>query len=295
MPKPFDATLKVMLEAGPADWLALAGLPVRPAVVIDSDVSAVSAASDKVIEVRDEPPWLFDLNFQTGPDASLPRRVHLYNALLHERHKHPVRSAVVLLTRDANLSAIDGRYVRRFPGEDPYLDFKYQVIRVWELSPEPLLTGGLATLPLAPISAIGRTELPAVVRRMGERLAQPALASVAPELWTASSILMGLKYERALIQRLVHEVRGMAESVTIQIFEEWGALKRARKSILRMGAMKIGTPAPDEVKQRIEAIDDLNRFDELELRLFQVNSWDDLLAEPGPAKRAKAPRRKKSS
>src|SRR4051812_2353909 len=119
MALPFDATLKAMLEAGPADWLALAGLPVRPAAVIDADVSAVSAASDKVIRAEDDPPWLFDLNFQTGPDASLPRRVHLYNTLLHERHRMPVRSAVVLLSRDANLSVLDGRYARQFPGEVP--------------------------------------------------------------------------------------------------------------------------------------------------------------------------------
>jgi hypothetical protein len=30
MPKPFDATLKMMLEAVPSDWLVLAGLPPRP-------------------------------------------------------------------------------------------------------------------------------------------------------------------------------------------------------------------------------------------------------------------------
>lgn len=121
MSKPFDATLKAMLEAGPADWLALAGHPGLAAEVIDADVSAVSAASDKVVKVAGRSPWLFDLNFQTGPDASLPRRVHLYNTLLHERHRLPVRSAVVLLTRDANLAAIDGRFARRFPGEPPYL------------------------------------------------------------------------------------------------------------------------------------------------------------------------------
>ena len=295
MAKPFDASLKMMLEAGPADWLVLTGLPVRTAVVIDSDVSAVSAASDKVIEVRDEPPWLFDLNFQTGPDASLPRRVHLYNTLLHERHKLPVRSAVILLTRDAKLSVIDGRYIRQFPGEDPYLEFRYQVIRVWELPPDVLLAGGFATLPLAPIGAVTEAELPGMIRRMGERLAEPAAVEAAPELWTASSILMGLKYEKALIQRLIQEVRGMAESVTIEIFEEWGALKRAKKTILQMGAVKFGTPPSDEVRQRIQGIDDLNRFDQLDIRLLQVNSWGELLAEPPPVKPAKVPRRKKPS
>lgn len=293
MSKPFDATLKAMLEAGPADWLALAGHPGHSAGVIDADVSAVSAASDKVVQVAGPRPWLFDLNFQTGPDASLPRRVHLYNTLLHERHRLPVRSAVVLLTRDANLSVIDGRFALGFPGEPPYLEFRYDVIRVWELDPDAILGGGLATLPLAPLGAVGRDELPGVVKRMGERLAAPGLADIAPELWTASSILMGLRYDEALIERLVSEVRGMAESVTIKIFERWGALKQAKQTLLQQGTVLFGEPS-DEVKQAVQAIDTLDRFDRLNVRLFEVESWADLLAAPPPPKPRKAPRRKKS-
>lgn len=292
MARPFDASLKVMLEAGPADWLALAGLPVRPAVVIDADVSAVSAASDKVVRVEDDPPWLFDLNFQTGPDAGLPRRVHLYNTLLHERHRMPVHSLVVLLTRDANLSVIDGHHTRAFAGEPPYLEFRYQVIRVWALPPELLLAGGLATLPLAPIGAVTTDKLPRIIRRMGERLAAPTATDVAPELWTATMILMGLKFEKALIQKLIHEVRGMAESVTIDIFKEWGAMERSRKILLQQGAELFGPPT-DEVKQQIQGVSDLDRFDELSLRLLKVKNWDELLAPPAPPPKAAKPRRKK--
>lgn len=280
MSKPFDAARKAMLECGPADWLALAGHPGRTARVIDADVSAVSAATDKVVEVSDRPPWLFDVNFQTGPDASLPRRVHLYNTLLHERHEMPVRSLVVLLTRDANLSVINGYLTRGFAGEPPYLEFRYQVIRVWELPPEPLLAGGLATLALAPLGRVTAAELPAVVRRMGERLTESAYSLRAPEVWTASSILMGLKYEEALIERLVSEVRGMAEFVTIKIFERWGAIKRAKETLIQMGTVKFGGEPSDAQREQILAIGELPRFDELNIRLLGVNSWDELLAPP---------------
>src|SRR4051794_13258183 len=106
MSKRFDATVKGLLERGPSDWPALAGFAGRQVEVIDADVSTVTAASDKVLRVRDTPPWLMDVNFQTGPDASLPRRVHLYNALLEDRHDLPVRSVVVLLRKQANLATI---------------------------------------------------------------------------------------------------------------------------------------------------------------------------------------------
>jgi hypothetical protein len=37
--------------------------------------------------------------------------------------------------------------------------------RVWQLSPEPLLTGGLPLVPLALISAVTEAELPAIIER----------------------------------------------------------------------------------------------------------------------------------
>ena len=45
-----------------------------------------------------------DLNFQAGRDADLPRRLWLYNALLHHRYRVPVHS-IVLLLRPAGLFA----------------------------------------------------------------------------------------------------------------------------------------------------------------------------------------------
>src|SRR5947199_5559051 len=139
MSKQFDATVKGLLDRGPSDWPALAGFPGRHADVIDADVSTVTAASDKVLGVRDTPPWLMDVNFQAGPDASVPRRVHLYNGLLDNRHELLVRSVVVLLSQRANLAAINGVYTRGFEGEEPHLVFRYQVIRVWELPVNSLL------------------------------------------------------------------------------------------------------------------------------------------------------------
>src|SRR5581483_1745873 len=131
MAKPFDATLKSLLEASPRDWPALAGYPAAAAEVIDADVSTISGAADKVLRIPGPPPWLMHLEFQTGPDRSLPRRVHGYNALLEDRHDLPVRSAVILLRPQADLANLTGVYERQFAEEAPYLTFRYQVIRVW--------------------------------------------------------------------------------------------------------------------------------------------------------------------
>src|SRR5436309_15338635 len=111
----FDATLKDMFEESPAAWPALVGRPARDVAVIDADVSTVTGAADKVLHIRDEPPWIHHVEFQAGPDATVPRRTNVYNAVLEDRHGLPVGSSVVLPRRESNLAVMYGRYERRLP------------------------------------------------------------------------------------------------------------------------------------------------------------------------------------
>jgi hypothetical protein len=58
MAKTYDAVLKHLVEAYPAAWLQSLGFPTTaPVRVIDADVSAVTAAADKVFWVEETPPW----------------------------------------------------------------------------------------------------------------------------------------------------------------------------------------------------------------------------------------------
>src|SRR5439155_16519455 len=117
MSKPFDATLKTLLEESPVDWPALAGHPEQTVEVIDADISTFTGATDKVLRVRGLPDWIMHFEFQSGPDATLPRRLHGYNALLEQRHDLLVRSVVVLLRRQADLANVTGVYERQFANE----------------------------------------------------------------------------------------------------------------------------------------------------------------------------------
>jgi predicted transposase YdaD len=294
MTKPFDATLKGLLEASPTDWPALAGYPVAATAVIDADISTVSGAADKVLRVQGPPAWIMHIEFQTSPDQTLPRRVHLYNGLLENRHELPVRSVVILLRPQAELSNLTGVYEGQFPGEAPYLTFRYQVLRIWQLPVGRLLAGGFGTLPLAPISAVTPAQLPGVIEQMKERLRGQPRSQVS-NLWTATYLLMGLRYEDALIERLLAEVIAMEESVTYQAIiakgEQRGALREARKMLLLQGREQFGEPPPPEATATIEAIDDLERLEQLSLRVLRATSWQELLDLPRPAPR----RRKRTS
>jgi hypothetical protein len=116
MSRPYDATLKAMLEACPSDWPALAGFRAGRTEIIDADVSTISAATDKVLRLSGGLNAIMHFEFQAGPDAGLPGRVHGYNSLFENRHGPPVHSVVVLLRPEADLRSITGRYEQRLPG-----------------------------------------------------------------------------------------------------------------------------------------------------------------------------------
>jgi predicted transposase YdaD len=192
--KRFDSTTKQLVEAHPADWLALAGLPSGPpAEVVDADLSSFTLAADKLIRVGGSEPYIGHIELQAGADPRLDRRVLMYNSVAADRHELPVRSAVFLLRPEALAPANRGR-VQDLVDPACRLEFSYRLIRVWELQVETVLAGGLGTLPLAPIAAVDRPQLPDVYRRVAARLDREAQKTRADELWLATYILSGLRY-----------------------------------------------------------------------------------------------------
>jgi hypothetical protein len=206
----------------------------------------------------------------------------------------PVASVVVLLRREANLSVLSGVYERRTPrAVKPYRIFHYQVIRVWELPVQSLLQGGLGRLALAPVSAVNEAELPGVLREMKQRVARVRDRGRLGRWWTAVYVLMGMRYQDAVVEQLLQGVLGMEESTTYQAIVRkgvaLGALEEARKILLRLGQTHFQTPPPTEVQTRVAAMQDLEQLEQLLLRVTQSQSWQELL--PAPAK----PQRRKSS
>ena len=284
----FDATLKTMLEAGPADWPRLLGLPGSDVDVIDADASTVTGAADKVLRVNGPNPYILHLEFQAGPDASKPRKLNLYNAILEDRTGLPVQTAFILLRPKAVLRAYNGVYQRTIPDRiEPYRTFRYDVMRVWEIPPEQLLCG-LGTLPLAPIGAVAESELPAVLREMKVRVGKKIPRSLVEQLWASAFVLMGLRYEPALVSRLTQEVLGMEESSTYQFILSQGAVRELRKVLLRLGNVRFGEPAGAKAQATLAKIEDLDRLENLSEKVLSANSWDELLALPSRKNRRRS-------
>ncbi|MCI0459340.1 MAG: hypothetical protein L0Z62_20515 [Gemmataceae bacterium] len=283
MPGNFDPAVKTLVETAPADWLPLVNRRRRRVSVVDADIATViSGAADKVLTVHDKPPYLMHLDFQSGHDsAALPPRVKLYNGALEYRHDMPVLSVVVLLRPEADSPKLTGLLTRGFEGEEPLSWLRYEVVRVWRLPPEQLLTGGLGTLPLAPISDVSQSALPDVIRKMKRRLDEPKARRAAPNLLAATHFLLGLRYDKAFAQALMREVLGMKESTTYQAAVAEGVLHL----LLMQGEARFGSPPDPKTRATLEAIDDMGQLEQLGMTLLQVSSWQELLAA------AKRPRR----
>jgi predicted transposase YdaD len=291
MSKPFDATMRELFELEPAAWLEFLGIPVPdPGLVqvIDSNLSTITADADKLVRLGGPDPLIVHTEVLSGRDTGDPAQAHWYNTLTTRKHAEPVWSVVVLLRPAADGPELTGEYVREVPGRGKNLWFRYDVVRVWELPPDRLLTGGLPLLPLAPVSDVAAERLPEVLTAVAQRLRDEADPGWKTTLWTATQILLGLNYPKERVKELTEEIttmvlgiRGIEESSIYQDIFAKGEAKGTREDVLRLGRRKFGPPG-DVVEARIAALSDLDRLRQLLDRILDASSWDELLASPEP-------------
>jgi predicted transposase YdaD len=284
--KPYDALARMLLEAHPADWLALLGLGRdAPVQVVNSDVSTVTAEADKVLLIEAPAPWIVHVEVQTSHKTDLPRRLLRYNALLNVRHDLPVHSVAVLLFPEADGPAIDGVLRQASPDGRCRLELHYQVTRIWEASAEEL-AAGLGTVPLAALVLPSPEDLPPLVDRLKAAFALHPTPDEG-EIWTALYILIGRRFrDDALADRLLRGIRAMQDSVTYQkIVGEGerkgrieGQLDEARVLLLRLGARRFSEPDPT-IRQRIGELADLERLERMIEQVLTAGGWDELIAE----------------
>jgi predicted transposase YdaD len=182
--------------------------------------------------------------------------------------------------------------VLRVSADPPYLlhlEFVsgHDVVRIWQFPPQPLLSGGLGLLPLAPISAVTEAELPGIIKRIEQRLRSRQGRRQASVVWAAAYILLGLRYSPNLASQLFRGVVSMKESSTYQaILEEGrqegrqeGAVAEAKKVLRLQGDVTFGVPDA-QTEAAIEQIVELTRLEALLKRLPSVTNWQDLLGTP---------------
>lgn len=302
MPLPFDATLKELVQTYAADWLAVLDQPSSgPVEILTPDLSTLTAFTDIELRTGDS---LLHLDFQSGPDPSLSRRVLLYNVLLHDGYGLPVHSIVILLRPRADRGDLTGTLSYAARSGRGRLDFAFEVIRLWQVPVERLLSSGLGTLPLAvlgqmPADRTPDEAMPIVVARLAERIEAEASSEQGPILLTGAYVLMGMRLSRERANELFQGVRKMRDSTTYQaILDEgraegeikgrsegraegltMGQVEEARRLLLRLGRKRLGYPGA-AAEAAVHAISNVERLELLIDRITEVASWQDLLQTP---------------
>lgn len=218
----FDAALKQLLDVCAPDWVSwlapLVGLPATiSAQSLDTDLSTVQPTVDKVFRLGPPDSGLLHIEPQSSWDGGYPDRVLLYNVLLHHRYGGPVHTIALLLRREADMPGLTGTVSRRSADGREYLRFEYTVVRLWELSADLLLAGGLGATPLALLTDDAAPRLPDVVARFADRVHRETTTTDAANLiFSCAYILLGLRYDDVVAKSLFRGVQTMRESSTYQ-------------------------------------------------------------------------------
>lgn len=282
----FDVSAKELVWDDPDAWLDRFSVEPRgPAEVIDSDITTLSAAADKVVRVGGPAPYRVNIELQSYHATDLTRTLWFRQVALDYRHGLPVLTILVLLCKEANSPHLSGVYERRLPDGWSTNRYNYRVVRLWNEDPEPYLTAGVGLVPLAPLADVPELALPGVVRRMAERInAEPR--SRAAKLWTASYLLMGLRFPDELVTRLLGNIQAMKESSTYQAIlrqgrqegRQEGSITGEQRMLLRQGTKRFGAPEARVIAE-IEAIQDIEQLEVMGERILDpdLRSWEDLL------------------
>ena len=275
----FDVSAKELVWDDPAAWLERFAIgPRGPVEVIDSDITALTASADKVLKVGGPDPYLVDLEPHSYHDISLTRTLWFRQVALDYRHDLPVLTVLILLCKEANAPSLTGTYERQLPDGWQTNRYNYRVVRLWQEDPEPYLTAQVNLAPLAPLTNVPESEeaLRGLVRRMAERInAEPQPR--AAKLWTATCLLMGLRFSEELAFQLLEGVQNMRESTTYQAIlregRQEGKVEGEQELLLRQGTKRFGEPDAATIAA-LEAIQDIDWLGALGERILDPNIQD---------------------
>jgi hypothetical protein len=281
----FDATLKDMGRESPVGFLTTFDQPpVLPVKLLNVDLSTVTASADVVLGLGDPLAEIVQLDFQSSAAAWKHTDLLAYHALLHAHYHVPVHTVIILLRPQAAHANLNGviRYAPR-PGRGS-MEFSYEVVRLWQRPADELLRADLGVAPLAMLGLLPENlpleeGLTAVAQRLVERIITEAPSERARKLLTDAYLLTGLRIRRDAAAAIFRGVRAMHESDTYLAIIDEGQEKHARKAVMLIGQETCGAP-PDDVKDRLDNIRDLDRLDRMLRRALRAANWHEILDTP---------------
>jgi predicted transposase YdaD len=170
------------------------------------------------------------------------------------------------------------------------MDFKYELIRLWEIPATELLESGIGAATLAVLGKLPQrrgleSEIIDVLRELNRRLRTEMQPVDAKDLMASATVLTGLRIPKETAKALVERVQTMEESTVYQVIlekgeargEARGRVEGARQALLAAARQALGRP-PKKALSEIEKIDDVDRLVRMNIAVRDLSSWNELLA-----------------
>jgi hypothetical protein len=281
----FDATLKDMGRESPRGFLAAFDRePTLPTRLLNVDLSTVTTAADLLIGLGDPLVEVIHLDFQASAVAWKHADILVYNALAFAQYHVPVHSIVVLLRPQAAHSNMTGHIGYAPRPERGSMNFGYEIVPLWQRPAAELLACDLGVTPLAMLGRLpeGLTVedgLASVAQQIAQRVQQEGDPAQVKKLLADAYLLTGLRVRRAVARQVFRGVRAMEESDTFLEILDQGREKQAKADLLLVGTKRFGPP-DDAIREKLNAISDLDRLHRQMGRVLEASSWQDLLDTP---------------
>ncbi|HIK13099.1 MAG TPA: Rpn family recombination-promoting nuclease/putative transposase, partial [Oscillatoriaceae cyanobacterium M33_DOE_052] len=192
----YDNLCKYLAEKYPeqiASW-ALKQPITTPVEVLKTELTLEPIRADSVIFLKSDREILhLEFQVRVPQDRPMPLRMLNYSVRLQWQYGLPVRQVLIWLVPTSNQAVFETEFRTEFTRH------RYQVIRLWEESPEPLL-GNSALLPLAVLCA---TENPTeLLSQVAQEVNKIESTDLRQEIAACTQILAGLRFDKQLISTM---------------------------------------------------------------------------------------------
>lgn len=189
----------------------------------------------------------------------------------------PVHTVIVLLRPEAAHRNLEGLVHYAPRPQRGSMDFRYEVVRLWERPADDLLAGDLGVAPLAVLGKLsGEVPLADALANVVQRAISEAPPERGKRLLTDALLLTGLRVKRHLVASIFRGVHVMRESDTYLMIVDEGKEKQAKQAILLFGEERFG-PADDTIKTQLESVSDLDRLNRMIRRAAKASGWREVL------------------
>lgn len=265
----YDNVCKYLSEKYPesfANWL-VGQATAAPVQVLKTELSIEPIRADSVTFLRARE-RIFHLEFQVKvpTDKPMPLRMLNYWVRLYWQYSLPITQVLIWLKSTTNSAVFENQFVSEMT------QHRYQVVRIWEQSPEPLLQDP-ALLPLAILAASDDTTQ--LLSRVAEQVSNIEEPEQRQEIATCTQVLAGLRFRKNVIRNFF--TRGiMRESVIFQEILEEGKQEEALLMVMRLLTRRFGTLAP-EVQTRLGELS-IAHLEDLAEALLDFSEAADVIA-----------------